>query len=58
VYAPRARRLEAWSRLAADLDPAVLADNTRVIGLSDAIGAARELLEGKVRGRLVVDIGR
>lgn len=58
VYAPRARRLEAWSRLAADLDPAVLADNTRVIGLSDAIGAAHELLEGKVRGRLVVDIGR
>ncbi|PWK37394.1 acrylyl-CoA reductase (NADPH) [Cupriavidus plantarum] len=58
VYAPRARRLEAWSRLAGQLDPAVLADNTRLIGLGDAIGAAQELLEGKVRGRLVVDIDR
>jgi acrylyl-CoA reductase (NADPH) len=58
VMAPRPLRLEAWSRLAKDLDPARLDAITREIALADAIPAAGEILAGKVRGRLVVDVAR
>lgn len=58
VHASRALRLQAWSRLAEDLDPAKLAAATTEIGLADAIQAAQDLLAGKVRGRLVVDVRR
>lgn len=56
VMAPMARRREAWSRLAAELDRAVLARMTQTIGLADAIGAAHDVLAGRVRGRLRVDV--
>ena len=56
VMAPRALRVEAWSRLARDLDPARLDAMTRGITLPGAIPAAGEILAGKVRGRLVVDV--
>jgi acrylyl-CoA reductase (NADPH) len=58
VMAPRPLREQAWARLARDVPPAALAAMTREIGLSQAIGAAAELLDGKVRGRLVVDVKR
>jgi acrylyl-CoA reductase (NADPH) len=58
VMAPRPLRLEAWSRLARDLDPAKLETITREIPLAQAIPAASELLAGKIRGRLVVDVRR
>jgi acrylyl-CoA reductase (NADPH) len=58
VMAPRALRLEAWSRLARDLDPGKLEAITREIGLSGAIAGAADVLAGKVRGRLVVDVNR
>ncbi|WP_454754774.1 acrylyl-CoA reductase (NADPH) [Cupriavidus necator] len=58
VYVSRERRMEAWNRLASQLDPRIVEGNTRVIGLGEAIAAAKELLEGKVRGRLVIDTGR
>jgi acrylyl-CoA reductase (NADPH) len=58
VMAPRKVRQEAWSRLARDLDPARLDAITREIPLADAIPAASEILAGKVRGRLVVDVNR
>ena len=58
VMAPMALRREAWGRLARDLDPARLAAMTREIPLAEAIPAAGELLAGKVRGRLVVDVTR
>jgi acrylyl-CoA reductase (NADPH) len=54
VMAPLARREEAWSRLARDLDPARLEAITTEIALPDAIAAAEQLLAGKVRGRIVV----
>ncbi len=57
VMAPMALREQAWSRLASDLDPARLAAITTEIPLSGAIQAAGRLLEGKVRGRIVVRIG-
>jgi acrylyl-CoA reductase (NADPH) len=58
VMAPKPLRLEAWSRLARDLDPAKLEAITREIALGEAIPASQELLGGKVRGRLVVDVNR
>lgn len=58
VHAPRSLRLEAWARLATDLDPGRLAEMTREIGLAEALAAAPALLAGQVRGRLVVDVRR
>ena len=49
-------RLAAWNRLARDLDPGALDSIATRIGLADAIGAAADLMAGKVRGRLVVDV--
>ncbi len=54
VMAPIARRQEAWARLARDLDPALLQSMTTEIGLDEAIAKADELMQGKVRGRIVV----
>jgi len=56
VMAPRALRIEAWNRLARDLDPARLDAITREIALAEAIPAAAEILAGKIRGRLVVNV--
>ncbi len=58
VMAPIERRVEAWQRLARDLDIAKLEANTTEIGLQEAIDVAARLLEGKVRGRVVVDVNR
>jgi acrylyl-CoA reductase (NADPH) len=57
VYAPLARRQEAWSRLARDLDPALLEAIATEITLEEAIPRAADLIEGKLRGRVVVTIG-
>ena len=56
VTVPRPVREKAWARLARDLDAAKLETMTREIGLAAAIPAADELLAGKVRGRLVVNV--
>jgi acrylyl-CoA reductase (NADPH) len=58
VMAPLAVRLEAWERLGRDLDISKLDTFTREIGLAEALVVAAELLEGKVRGRVVVDVKR
>jgi acrylyl-CoA reductase (NADPH) len=57
VMAPQPRRREAWRRLSVDLDPGKLAAMTHTIPLADALQAGREILDGKVRGRLVVETG-
>jgi acrylyl-CoA reductase (NADPH) len=56
VMAPIAARREAWARLATDLDTAKLAAITEVVPLAQAIAKAQELMQGKVRGRIVVKI--
>jgi acrylyl-CoA reductase (NADPH) len=56
VMASQARRRAAWQRLANELDKEKLARITQEITLSDALAHAPEILEGKVRGRLVVDV--
>jgi acrylyl-CoA reductase (NADPH) len=56
VMAPRALRQQAWERLARDLDPPALERIAEEIALDRAIARAQDLMEGKVRGRLVVKI--
>jgi acrylyl-CoA reductase (NADPH) len=56
VMAPRAEREEAWARLASDLDRGKLDAITAEVGLAQAIERAPEVLAGRVRGRLVVDV--
>jgi acrylyl-CoA reductase (NADPH) len=58
VMCPRPRRLAAWERLARDMDKAKLAAMTVHAGLSDVPRLAPEILAGKVRGRVVVDIAK
>jgi acrylyl-CoA reductase (NADPH) len=58
VMCPKPRRLEAWSRLAADLDREKLAAITSTISLAEVIPAGADILAGRVRGRLVVEIGQ
>ena len=58
VMAPYARRAKAWERLARELPPEVLAQNTETIALADAPAVAAKLLQGQVRGRVVVDVNR
>jgi acrylyl-CoA reductase (NADPH) len=57
VMAPMPRRREAWQRLARDLDPTLLESMTQEIALADAVDAAQRLMNGQVRGRIVVRIG-
>ena len=49
-------RKEAWQRLESDLDRGKLEEMVHQIGLSDVIGEAGTILEGRVRGRIVVKI--
>ncbi|ODN70936.1 MDR family oxidoreductase [Methylobrevis pamukkalensis] len=57
VTVPRDRRVAAWARLAADLDRDKLAALTTRIGFDEIVQTATDIVEGKVRGRVVVDIG-
>jgi acrylyl-CoA reductase (NADPH) len=56
VMCPQGPRREAWARLSTDLDPAKLAAMTRTIKLSEVIAVAPDILAGKVRGRIVVEV--
>lgn len=57
VMCPKPRRVEAWGRLAELLEPADFETIGREIGLEEVIAAAGDLIEGHVRGRLIVRIG-
>jgi acrylyl-CoA reductase (NADPH) len=56
VMRPKADRVEAWTRLARDLDLAKLDQMTTPATLADLPELGAEILEGKVRGRVVVDV--
>lgn len=56
VMAPKALRLEAWRRLAREIDHGKLATLSRTIGFDDIVDTAKAIVEGKVRGRVVVEI--
>jgi acrylyl-CoA reductase (NADPH) len=58
VMAPKALRLRAWSRLAADLAIDKLEAMTAEVGLGGVPQVAQDILAGRVRGRVVVDVSR
>lgn len=58
VMCPMERRRQAWQRLATELAPSVLARMVVNAGLADVIGLAPEILAGRVRGRVVIDVRR
>ncbi len=57
VMAPLAKRQRAWDRLAKDLDLALLETMIEEVPLEGAIAKAQQLMDGKVRGRVVVKTG-
>jgi acrylyl-CoA reductase (NADPH) len=58
VMCPQKPRQAAWDRLGRDLEPALLNTIATEIGLADTIQGARDLIDGKIRGRLIVDVNR
>ena len=58
VNCPKGPRLAAWARLARDLDPALLDVIGAEVGLADAIQAGADIVAGKIRGRVIVDVNR
>jgi len=58
VMCPRPERIQAWRRLATDLDIGKLDAISSEIGLAEAIPMAARLLNGEVRGRVVVDVNQ
>jgi acrylyl-CoA reductase (NADPH) len=56
VMCPQQVRKEAWTRLESDLDRRKLAKMTSEIGLADVIETGRRIVDGQVRGRVVVKI--
>ncbi len=57
VMRPLADRQAAWKRLEADLDRTKLSEMTKEIGLAEVLEQAPEIVDGRVRGRIVVKIG-
>ncbi len=59
VNCPKGPRMAAWDRLGRDLDKGLLdLIAGSEIGLADVIGAASDLIDGKVRGRIIVNVNR
>jgi acrylyl-CoA reductase (NADPH) len=58
VYVPLERRHKAWELLAKELDTAKLESMVEEIGLGQALERANDVLAGKIRGRLVVDVNK
>ena len=57
VQCPMAPRRAAWERIARDLDRDKLAAMTTTVAFADVFEVGEEILAGKVRGRVVVEIG-
>lgn len=56
VMAPKEVRIEAWRRIGSDLDLAKLKALSNTIGFDGIIAAATDIVDGKIRGRVVVDM--
>jgi acrylyl-CoA reductase (NADPH) len=56
VQCPRDERLVAWQRLAHDLDKTLLETMTTHVAFARAMDVAQEIVAGKVRGRIVIDM--
>ena len=58
VMAPQDKRKTAWERLARDLKPELLAEMTTVEPMSALPDLATKILDGQIRGRVVIDVSR
>jgi acrylyl-CoA reductase (NADPH) len=58
VMRPRPDRVEAWRRLSKDLEVKKLELLADEISLAEALERAGSFLEGRVRGRIIVDVNR
>ena len=56
VTVPLAQRSEIWTALAKEMPKDVLADMSQEIGLAEVPDYGRKILDGQVRGRIVVDV--
>lgn len=56
VMCPKVDRIEAWKRLAKDLDPALLESMVQRLTMDKVIPTAEKILAGEVRGRIIVPI--
>ena len=56
VMCPAAPRREAWQRLARDLPRDALDTMTEVVPLDEVVARGNDILDGGVRGRVVVDV--
>ncbi len=56
VMCPRQDRLEAWRRLSQDLEPGRLTDVVHDVSLQDVIPTAQRLMDGEIRGRVIVPV--
>jgi acrylyl-CoA reductase (NADPH) len=56
--APRELRQQAWDRLARDLDAAVADRLSTIVGLEQAVNTAQDIVAGRIRGRVIVDVNR
>jgi len=56
VMAPQDQRRRAWSALAERVDPGRLARISRVAPMSELPSLANDILDGKISGRMVIDV--
>ena len=54
----KAKRILAWEHLSQLCDQTILATISQEISLAEAIPMAADLIAGKIRGRLIVDVNR
>lgn len=58
VMCPKGPRMKAWDRLAKDLDPGKVEMIGAEVGLSEAMQAGQDIVDGKIRGRVIIDVNR
>jgi len=58
VMCPKGPRMAAWARLDRDLDRALIAEIGHEVSLEGALQAGADIVAGKIRGRVLVDVRR
>ncbi len=58
VMCPKGPRMAAWNRLDRDLDRSLIGVIGAEVGLSEAMQAGADIVAGKIRGRVIVDVNR
>ena len=58
VMCPKIIRQHAWQKISELVDENLINEATTKIGLSEVISTAQNLLEGKIKGRVVVDVNQ